>query len=132
MTGELWIKGTAADRDIQTVRKMHRAIRLKFCEYSNEEIDAASEISNPNCPDRKMILEDFSSCPYPTVKNDCFHLLIKPTGLSQGEMSGTQFAFMGFIVLYPREFGIYASDEDLEAFCHLWKSIGYRLGVKDE
>ncbi|EFN70543.1 hypothetical protein EAG_13524 [Camponotus floridanus] len=41
-------------------------------------------------------------------------------GLNQGDMFGTQFACMGLIVLYPEQFGIYdASDEDLEAFCHL-------------
>ncbi|XP_067215877.1 uncharacterized protein [Linepithema humile] len=113
-------------------RRMHRAIRLKLCEYDQEELDAATKIPNPWCPDRKTILEDFSSCPYPTVANGCLHLLLKPTGLNQADMAATQFAFMGIILLYPHELGVHVSDEDMIAFCHLWRGIGYLLGIEDE
>lgn len=132
MTEDPWTKGTTAHRGIQVVRRMHRAIRLKLCEYSNEEIDAACKMLNPQCPDRKMILDDFSSCPYASVEKGCLHLSIKPTGFNQADMAATQFAFVGLIVLYPHEFGIHLSDEDLETFCHVWRSIGYLLGMKDE
>ncbi|XP_071558739.1 uncharacterized protein [Temnothorax nylanderi] len=127
-----WTVGTQAYKDVQTVRRMHRAIRLKLCERDNEEIDTATKIPNPWCPGREAILEDFSSCPYPTVENGCLHLLITPKGLNQADMGATQFAFVGMILLHPNELGIDASDEDLEAFCHTWRGIGYLLGMEDE
>lgn len=132
MTEDPWIVGSKAYKDIQTVRRMHREIRLKLCERSNEEIDMASKIQNPWCPDRERILEDFSSCPYASVENGCLHLLITPKGLNQADMGSTQFAFMGLVVLYPRELGIFVSDEDLEDFCHTWRAIGYLLGMEDQ
>lgn len=124
--------GTQAYKDIQTVRRMHRAIRKKLCERNNEEIDTASKIQNPWCPDRETILEDFSSCPYPTLEKGFIHLLVTPKGLNQADMAATQFAFMGMVVLYSRKLGIYASDEDIEAFCHTWRCIGYLLGIEDQ
>ncbi|KAL6428392.1 hypothetical protein ACFW04_008582 [Cataglyphis niger] len=132
MLEDFWNENTQAHKDIQVVRKMHRAIRLKLCEYDYNEIDAAAKIPNPYCPDRKIILEDFSSCPYPTVENGCFHLIIRPKGLNQADMSATQFAFMGMLLLYSHKFGIHASDGDMKAFCHVWRSIGYVLGIQDE
>lgn len=132
MTEDPFTMGTQAYKNIQTVRRMHRAIRKKLCERDNKEIDAASKIQNPWCPDREIILEDFSSCPYPTVENGFINTVFIPKGLNQADMAATQFAFMGMIVLYPREFGVYASDEDIEAFCHTWRCIGYLLGIEDQ
>ncbi|KYN22980.1 hypothetical protein ALC57_04763 [Trachymyrmex cornetzi] len=129
MTGNPWIKGTQAYNSIQTVRKIHRAARLKFCEQDTEEFDRASEIQNPWCPSRKTILKDLSSL---VVENDFLHLAPTFTGLNQADMAMTQFAFMGTVLLYPHQFGIYASDEDMEAFCHTWKGIGYLLGMEDQ
>jgi len=132
MTEDPWTVGTQAYNDLQTVRRMHRAIRLKLCEQDNEEIDGATKIQKPWCPDRKTILEDLSSCPYPTIENGCIHLLVTPKGLNQADMAATQFAFLGMVLLYPHELGIYASDEDMEAFCHTWRCIGYLLGMEDQ
>ncbi|XP_029163139.1 uncharacterized protein LOC114934621 [Nylanderia fulva] len=132
MMGDIWEKDTQAYKDIQAVRKMHRAIRLKLCQLDYDEIDAATKIQEPWCPDRKTILDDFFSCPYPTPENGCLHLIIRPKGLNQADMGATQFAFMGMIVLYPQKLGINASDEDITAYCHFWRCIGYALGMQDE
>lgn len=52
--------------------------------------------------------------------------------LNQGEMIATQFAFIGLFILYPKFFGAhYATDEELEAFCHVWRGLGYLLGIDD-
>lgn len=130
MMEDPWTVGTKAFKDIQTVRKMHRAVRTKMCEYENKKIDAACKIERPLCPDRHIILQDFASCP--TVEKGCVHLLVTPKGLNQADMAATQFAFIGMAILYSEEFGIYASDEDLDAFCHTWQAIGYLLGVEDQ
>ncbi|KAL6435069.1 hypothetical protein ACFW04_005279 [Cataglyphis niger] len=127
-----WCEGTQAYRDIQTVRRMHRTMRKKLCSMSDEQIDLASEISHIKCPAFKTIARDFAdTCPM-AKSRQCPYTMSRMKGLNQGDMSGTQFACMGLIVLYPEQFGVYdASDEDLEAFCHLWRGLGYLLGIED-
>lgn len=51
--------------------------------------------------------------------------------ISQKDMAITQFLFMGFQVLMPLEFGVVGSEEQLEAFSHLWRVIGFMLGTDD-
>lgn len=47
-------------------------------------------------------------------------------------MSGTQFAFMGLVLLYPEKFGMArATEQELEGFLHLWRCIGWILGIDD-
>lgn len=52
--------------------------------------------------------------------------------ISQKDMAFTQFAFMGFFVLKREELGVQYDEEDLDAFCHFWRVLGYMLGIKDE
>ncbi|XP_054154306.1 uncharacterized protein LOC128952872 [Oppia nitens] len=52
--------------------------------------------------------------------------------LSQFDMMITQFAFIGFIALYPRQVGFSESAKDLDALMHFWKGIGYLLGIEDK
>lgn len=137
-TGDLWEKGTVARKDILTVRAMHAAVKRRLDASTNEEIDLASTISNPWCPTREMLIKDFSEtcaapaigqCPYTIVRNSPD----RPKGINQLEMALTQWGFIGLITSYPKLLGVHdASDEDLEAFCHLWRSIGYQLGMEDE
>ena len=47
-------------------------------------------------------------------------------------MSGTQFAFMGLPLLYPEKLGMArATDQELEGFVHLWRCLGWVLGIDD-
>lgn len=128
-----WCKKDPAYRDIQRVKKLHRAMRQKLCHKNFEEIDQDSRIQNTWCPMLGKISKDFiDTCPM--AKNQqCPYTMTRTRGLNQGDMSGTQFACMGLIVLYPEQFGIHdANDEDLEAFCHLWRVLGYLLGIEDQ
>jgi ER-bound oxygenase mpaB/B'/Rubber oxygenase, catalytic domain len=52
--------------------------------------------------------------------------------ISQKDMALTQFTFMGFPMLNPKMFGIVGSREQFEAFNHLWRVLGYLIGIKDE
>ncbi|RZF34928.1 hypothetical protein LSTR_LSTR011422 [Laodelphax striatellus] len=53
--------------------------------------------------------------------------------LSQCSLSVTQWGFVGMIVTYPAQFGAAnASQEELEGFLHLWRVIGYLLGIEDQ
>lgn len=48
-------------------------------------------------------------------------------------MAITQFGFMGYIVTKPKLVGIHYYDkEDMEAFVHVWRVIGYLMGVEDQ
>ncbi|XP_046431934.1 uncharacterized protein LOC124185324 [Neodiprion fabricii] len=137
-TEDLWAKGSAARKDILTVRVMHGAAKRRLDASTNAEIDAAAKIPNAWCPSREMLLKDFAeTCEAPVI-GQCPYLIERnspdrPKGINQTEMALTQWGFVGLIVSYPKCLGVhYATDEDLEAFCHLWRSIGYQLGMEDE
>ena len=52
--------------------------------------------------------------------------------ITQAQMAVGQFGFMGYIVSRSEEVGIYnSSDEDMEAFVHVWRVIGYIMGMED-
>ncbi|XP_077530749.1 uncharacterized protein LOC144142837 isoform X1 [Haemaphysalis longicornis] len=53
------------------------------------------------------------------------------TYLSQLDMAVTQFAFIGLVVLYPRQLGLFLTDSDLECVLHFWRCVGYKLGMAD-
>ena len=107
-------------------------MRSKFCKKSFEEIDRDSKIQNVWCPILGKVTKDFAdTCPM-AKSQQCPYTMIRTKNLNQGDMTGTLFSCMGLIVLYPEKFGIYASDEDLEAFCHLWRGLGYLMGIEDQ
>ncbi|XP_024943437.1 uncharacterized protein LOC107270262 [Cephus cinctus] len=137
-TEDPWLKGTAAYKDIQTVRRMHSAVRQRLWKINKEDINEEANVPNAWCPTKDILLEDFrSSCPVPSPGQcfwqHCDASSIQFKGLNQSDMSATQFGFVGLIILHPVSFGVhYATDEDLEAFCHVWRGIGYLLGIQDE
>ncbi|EZA56815.1 hypothetical protein X777_02666 [Ooceraea biroi] len=59
--GQPWVQETAAYKDMQYTRRMHLMIRKKLCQLNNEEIDNASKIAKPWCPDRELLLKDFTT-----------------------------------------------------------------------
>ncbi|XP_014204843.1 uncharacterized protein LOC106636827 [Copidosoma floridanum] len=133
-----WTPGTPANKDIKAVRNLHKLVRKRMASMSAEEFKERSSIKEPWCVALATSRRDLqSSCPAPKVGKCPFAFVNKYktlTGrfLSQGEMVGTQFGFVGLIVLRPEVFGIhYATDDDLEGFLHLWRSIGYQLGLDD-
>lgn len=52
--------------------------------------------------------------------------------ISQKDMALTQFGFMGYAIVKGPEIGIHnASREELEGLVHLWRVLGYVLGIDD-
>lgn len=48
-------------------------------------------------------------------------------------MAVTQFGFMGYVMTSPKSVGIHSfTEEELEGFVHLWRVIGWVIGIKDE
>ncbi|XP_050295425.1 uncharacterized protein LOC126735471 isoform X2 [Anthonomus grandis grandis] len=53
--------------------------------------------------------------------------------INQKDMALTQFGFMGLILTRNRFLGVYdVNEEELKCFVHVWRVIGYVLGIKDE
>lgn len=128
-----WDHRTQAYRDVQVVRKMHRVTRRRLCSYDDEPVDANSQILHLSCPMQMTLTEDFrDACP--TAKDlQCPFTMTQIKSVNQGEMSAAQFTFVGLIVLHPKKFGLHlVSDEDLDAFCHLWRGLGYLLGIEEQ
>ncbi|GJQ82410.1 hypothetical protein Trydic_g11825 [Trypoxylus dichotomus] len=52
--------------------------------------------------------------------------------ISQRELAGTVYGFIGFVITKPQYFGLQdLTDDDLEAIVHFWRVICYLLGVDD-
>lgn len=52
--------------------------------------------------------------------------------ISSIDMTMTQWAFIGGLVLYPSKLGFSTKNEDIETMIHFWAVIGYMLGIEDE
>ncbi|XP_011700427.1 PREDICTED: uncharacterized protein LOC105457454 isoform X2 [Wasmannia auropunctata] len=135
--GEPWIEGTPASKEMKIVRKMHLMIQSKLRELDDEQIDNKSKIVEPWCPDRELLLQDFAAaCPHKKKEQSSFELVYKspykPKGVNNADMAGIQFGFISLVLICPQLIGVHnATDEDIEAFCHMWRCYGYYLGMED-
>ncbi|CAL1683253.1 unnamed protein product [Lasius platythorax] len=136
--GEPWVKGTPAYNDMQFARKMHLMMRAKLCNLDKEQIDNASKIAEPWCPDHEILVKDFAAaCPFERSGQRPYIVFEKspyrPKGVNNADMAGVQCSFVALFLLCPQSIGVHdATDEDLEAFCHMWRCYGYCLGMEDE
>lgn len=53
-------------------------------------------------------------------------------GIYQKDMALTQFAFVGYVLIAPKSIGLHNKPEEEEAFIHLWRVVGYMLGIPDK
>lgn len=137
-SGDPWVKGTRAFKDMEITRMKHLVIRRKACRMDHEKIAAACTFANPWCPDRDVLQKDFAAvCPSEIFEQHLQTILnkspYKPKSINNADLALLQSCLIVATVLYPQNVGIHdATDEDLEAFCHVWKCYGYFLGIKDE
>ncbi|XP_020292958.1 uncharacterized protein LOC109859276 [Pseudomyrmex gracilis] len=136
--GEPWIEGTPAYTDLQYTNKMHLMMRRKLRELTNEQIDNEANFVDPWCPDRELLLKDFAdACPFEKIGQRP-HIMIEkspynPKGINNADFAGAQCSFMSMVVFCPQHIGLHdATNEDLEAFCHMWRCYGYYLGLEDK
>ncbi|KAI5747000.1 hypothetical protein M8J77_010042 [Diaphorina citri] len=52
--------------------------------------------------------------------------------ISQQDMALTQFGFMGFALIQAEYLGIQGTEEDVEGFLHVWRTVGHFMGIKDK
>ncbi|KAL1459865.1 hypothetical protein WDU94_011816 [Cyamophila willieti] len=142
---EFWNPNELGYKNLKIVRAMHLNVSKKLNETNPKEfLDQFSVIDNPKYHDgvwatlTEDLKEDLSSVQCPMTGAGVWSSKCPAAGdrrifINQFNMSMTQFGFVGLLILYPDKFGASnASDEDLEAFAHLWKAIGYYLGIKDK
>lgn len=135
---DIWSeKESLGKTNLAIVRGMHKNVHRNL----TNDIDWKKKIvlGDPEktalwCTSRETLLEDFREClPRPDDIVQEYVQSIKKVWINQTDMSLTQFGFVGLIVTYPEYFGLGPeSEEDLEAFLHVWRGIGYLLGIKDE
>ncbi|XP_072762464.1 uncharacterized protein [Anoplolepis gracilipes] len=136
--GEPWVKGTPAYNEMRFTRKMHSMMRKKLCQLDNEQIDNASIIAKTWCPDHEILVKDFAAaCPFEKSGQRPYILFEKspyrPKGINNADLAGVQCGFIALFLISPQIVGVHdATDEDLEAFCHMWRCYGYYLGMQDE
>ncbi|XP_052272649.1 uncharacterized protein LOC127873084 isoform X2 [Dreissena polymorpha] len=51
--------------------------------------------------------------------------------ISQYDMALVQTGFFGLIIMYPREYGVRATQEQLDDYVYFWRWISYCLGIDD-
>lgn len=136
--GEPWVKGTQAYKNMQITHKLHLMMRKKLCQMDNEQIDAASKIAEPFCSDREILLEDFATaCPSEKLLQRPYIMIgespYRPKGINNMDLATVQASFIGMFLVRPQDIGVHnATDEDIDAFCHMWRCYGYYLGLEDE
>lgn len=52
--------------------------------------------------------------------------------INQRDMVITQFGFMGYIMICPEKLGISAKPDQLDGLVHMWRVLGYMLGIDDK
>ncbi|XP_072762481.1 uncharacterized protein [Anoplolepis gracilipes] len=136
--GEPWVKGTEAYKNMQAAHKMHLIMRKKLCQMDNEQIDAMSKIVEPLCSDREILLKDFAmACPFEKFGQRPYIMMsespYRPKGINNMDIAGLQGTFVSMFLLRPQDIGVHnATDQDIEAFCHMWRCYGYYLGLEDK
>ena len=52
--------------------------------------------------------------------------------VSQYDMAIVQSGFFAAVFMYPKHFGIYCTQAELEDYAYAWRVIGYMLGIEDQ
>ncbi|XP_046394384.1 uncharacterized protein LOC124162071 [Ischnura elegans] len=143
-----WYETDMIDKDSEgyksmgAVRMMHASIYKKINEASEEEVRTKTTVQGRKTGVWSTYLEDLkkdflaldvdaSKCPFARIAAQS-----KEYGkflyVNQLDLAYTQLGFVAFVILYPQYFGVHgATEEQLEAYCHLWRYLGHLLGIKD-
>lgn len=133
--GNPWEEGSNSQRHMAAVRIMHRNVQNRLMSATSDELAKKTTVVGNSpvwCTTQPVVLEDFrSACPVP-APGTCPYSG-KGVWVNQFDMAVTQFAFVGLVVTYPEKFGIHsATEDDLNGFLHLWRTLGHLLGIHDK
>ena len=138
---------TDSTMSIEIVNKYHQDAALMCRKYTREErrekavaiLDKLPPVTDVR---RKLYLDNILFKNLSDIKEAQFkdkrfelyeHYISSEVAFSQMDMALVQAAFFASFTAFPDHFGAqHASDEELCAFVHVWRVIGYYLGLKDE
>ncbi len=143
---EIWKTTSEGYKNLKAVRSIHQKVSDRLNRACSEpEIQRRSDLEQKLktcdtallCPLSSILKKDFDAVAattattrlQPAQEAGCsVHIYF-----NQLEMALTQFGFYGLMLLYPDKFAAKnATEEELEGFVHLWRYIGYTLGIDDE
>ena len=135
--GDIWKPGDPAYHSAELVRGMHRSVAMMLDGRELSKISHPGQLPPrlrtcgvPQAPEDSGIDEGVEARGHAEVTR--LGELCPGPVISQRGMAATQWFFVGLIVLHPEKFGLaHLSDDDLESYVHLWRSIGHRLGVDE-
>lgn len=137
---EIWNPTSEGYKNLKQVRRMHLTVSNRLNGVGVDEVHRHSNLEDKMkssngqmlCPLASTLQKDRSlgrngpSCPVYEKKENRVYL-------NQMEMAYTQFGFYGLMLLYPNKFVAKpATKEELTNFVHLWRYVGYMLGIEDE
>uniref|UniRef100_A0A1B6L0P3 Uncharacterized protein n=1 Tax=Graphocephala atropunctata TaxID=36148 RepID=A0A1B6L0P3_9HEMI len=136
---DVWNENNLGYRNIKLVRAMHLNVSKRLNSKPHKELQSQLTLWGSSndaavwCPMKEQIRQDFQSCcPYQALRPIDDQITGK-VYVNQLDMSITQFGFVGLMVMYPNKFGAgSATEEELDGFVHLWRGLGYLLGIEDK
>lgn len=126
-------------KNVDIVNRMHTAVlsqmsmkteeEMKFLTSLKDRLEGSTELWSSGCP---FIRKDLDSIydEEPSDREESFGE--KYPHINQYNMVVTQFGFVGLTVVYAEKLGVLVSDYEMESFMHLWRYIGYLVGIEDE
>ena len=132
---------------IQVVNKYHQDAAKLCRNFSRDERREKAVLILEKLPSQRTVqrkveldnvlyrnLSEIKETRFKNKKFELFHRYINSeVAFSQMDMAMVQAAFFASFTAFPNDFGArHASNEELAAFVHVWRVIGYYLGLKDE
>ncbi|XP_054263869.1 uncharacterized protein LOC128987158 [Macrosteles quadrilineatus] len=127
-----------AYKNMKTVRAMHLNVSKRLNSVPYDKLKTQLTVTGPSNDTavwsnvKNKVQEDFQSgCPVMNFR-PIDHERVGKVFVNQLDMSITQFGFVGLMIMHPEKFGAgNATEEELEGFVHLWRGLGYLLGIED-
>lgn len=114
------------------MRKMSKNQRQDQADKIISQLEATDRMPT-NDPLDQALLESVRTHPNAKRNHEIYEEYIKnEVVFSQFDMALVHIAFFASVVVFPERFGAgHCSDDSFECFLHMWKVIGYYLGVED-
>lgn len=136
METDILTLGTRGNKNMRKVFRMHQKVHEDLLQkpiVDGEMEPLCAILDQTWCTDFLSNLEKDFQCISPAPAEINALIEQRKTAFNQCYLTTTQFGFFGLAVVYPEWFGIHDySRQDMEDFLHLWRTIGYLMGIKDE
>lgn len=129
--------GTEGHENLRRVFRMHRKVKEDMSRLSGDEAKSKCAILGQTwCPSLNVLRTDFEHIPRtptPVISGTLQPMRRPNTTFNQCYLAITHFGFFGLAIAYSNWFGIHNfSQQDMHDFVHLWRTIGYFMGIKEE